>query len=225
MVASASVLVAAFLWMTPVQTSDGRLPQEVQVPPDSGGEAAAPRLPGDFSGVWEYNAELSVNAATGRSETARATQERLGIGRGLAATALPSPMDVSSGASAVRAGLYNIYMTRRDTRRDLMEIAPILQLNASPEGLTVTDDLDRQLTFPLDGTKQNYQLGAALFDARTYWQDDQIRMDIEGPDGFRMSETWLLSEDGSKLFLIIRVGEPEKDARPVGVNRVYDRVQ
>lgn len=223
MVASASVLVAAFLWMTPVQTGGGLLPQEAPVP--DAGEAAAPRAPGDFSGLWEYNAEQSVNVATGRTETARAAQERVGIGRGLAATSLPSPMDVSSSASAVRAGLYTIYMTRRDTRRDLMEIAPALQLSASPDSLIVTDDLDRQLAFPLDGSKQNYQLGAALFDARTYWENDQIRMDIAGPDGLRMSETWLLSEDGSKLFLIIRVGEPEKDARPVGVNRVYDRVQ
>jgi hypothetical protein len=186
--------------------------------------AAGPRAPADFSGTWEYNAERSIDATTGRPETARGTGDRLGVGRGLAATSAATPSAPSS-ASAIRAGLYNLYLERRDTRRDLMEIAPTLHLDASADGLTVTDDLDRVLSFPLDGSKQKYQLGAALFDARSYREDEQLRTEIEGPDGLKMSQTWLLSEDGSQLFLIIRVGEPVKDARPVGVNRVYDRVR
>jgi hypothetical protein len=45
-----------------------------------------------------------------------------------------------------------------------------------------------------------------------------------------MHETYFLSEDGKRLFVIIRVGDPptekekEKGAQIVGVNRVYDRV-
>jgi hypothetical protein len=38
-----------------------------------------------------------------------------------------------------------------------------------------------------------------------------------------MNELYFLSEDGRRLFVIIRVGEQRKDLRPTGVNRVYDR--
>ena len=38
-----------------------------------------------------------------------------------------------------------------------------------------------------------------------------------------MNETYFLSEDGNRLFLLIRVGERSKEQAVVGVNRVYDR--
>jgi hypothetical protein len=58
----------------------------------------------------------------------------------------------------------------------------------------------------------------------------QLFREIEGARGFKMHETYFLSEDGKRLFVIIRVGDPprekekEKGAQIVGVNRVYDRV-
>jgi hypothetical protein len=38
-----------------------------------------------------------------------------------------------------------------------------------------------------------------------------------------MFETYFLSDDGNRLFVIIRIGEQTKNAPVVGVNRVYDR--
>jgi hypothetical protein len=52
-----------------------------------------------------------------------------------------------------------------------------------------------------------------------------MRKSIEGIYGFRMSETYFLSPDGRRLFVMVRVGQPRRDAPQVGFNRVYDRVE
>jgi hypothetical protein len=114
----------------------------------------------------------------------------------------------------------------RSLRRDLMEVPEELRINVSgqDQAVTITDDLERSRTYPLDGGKQKYQLGAARFSASTVWKDSQLRKSIEAADGFRMSETYFLSADGRRLFVIVRLGEPKKGAPLIGVNRVYDRV-
>jgi hypothetical protein len=184
-----------------------------------------PRSPSEFSGTWKYNAGESVDAASGRPETARAAR-RGAAGSSASAEFTPSasPLGATS-ASVVRDAAAKLYLASRDARRDLLEIAPTLQLQASGQAVAITDDLDRVLAFPADGSTHRYQIGAALFDARSYWDRGQLKIDIDGPDGLKISETWFLSEDGSRLFLIIRLGDPVKTTRPVGVNRVYDRVQ
>jgi hypothetical protein len=119
----------------------------------------------------------------------------------------------------------NLYIEGRDTQRDLLEIAPQLHISITARDVTVTDDLDRTLTFTTDGKKQKHQLGAATFDAKTYWDAGQFKYDIEGPDGLKMNETVFLSPEGDRLFMLIRLGERAKDAPAIGVNRVYDRVK
>jgi hypothetical protein len=219
----------------------------------AGAPAAPPRVPDtpavsaagnarphtDMAGSWAYNDDESVNAATGRPESARAVNERRGFrgggptggggtgggGRGTGATGRPRDAGgFGGGSSAPQETLYNLYIMQRDTQRDLMEIAPRLSFDIKSASVTITDDLDRVLTFPTDGRKHHYQLGAAVFDARVTWDGGQLKMDIEGPDGLKIAETYFLSEDGSRLFLIIRIGGLNRDGRPVGVNRVYNRV-
>ena len=68
-------------------------------------------------------------------------------------------------------------------------------------------------------------MSAARFDARVQWEGNQLHMQIEGVEGFKMTERFFLSRDGQRLFVIIRVGEQRKDEPVVGVNRVYDRVE
>ena len=198
----------------------------------------------DFAGTWRYNADESINATTRRPETARAANDRRGISRGPGGGpgggAGRDPGGgpgggggrggggrggAGGGGGVPQDGLYALYIEQRDTRRDLMEIAPELRLAVTPAAVTVTDDLDRALTFPVDGKKQKYQLGAAIFEAKTSWDAGQLKTNIDGPDGLKMTQTWFLNEDASRLFLIIRIGEPVKDVPPVGVNRVYDRAK
>jgi hypothetical protein len=207
--------------------------------------AAANRPHEDMAGSWSYNPDQSVNAATGRPETLRAANERRGgggggggggatggggprggpggpsIGPGYGAGADGRPL--GGGYDGPPSVAFSMMQQSRDTVRDLMEIAPRLTVAVSSTNVTFTDDLNRTLVFPTDGKKQKYQLGAAIFDAKTYWDGSQLKMDIEGPNSLKMSETFLLSEDGSRLFVLIRIGEQIKGERPVGVNRVYDR--
>lgn len=215
-----SLFVAAVLSGGTVQ--EGRTRPAESVTPAPG--RTDPRPAADFTGTWEYNADESVDAATGRPETARAANQRRGSAGGAGGSGQGAGFGATS-ASAVQEALFNLYLARRSTRRDLLEIAPTLQIQATPECVTLTDDLDRVLTFPSDGGKRKYQLGAAVFDARSVWNQHRFVVDIEGPEDLKISETWFLSEDGSRLFLVIRLGEPARGARPVGVNRVYDRVK
>jgi hypothetical protein len=113
-----------------------------------------------------------------------------------------------------------------DLRRDLLEVPQTLKIKVTSDAVTLTDDLDRERTYPTTGKKEHYQLGAASYDAKARWDGHQLYKDIEGVRGFHMHETYFLSEDGKRLFVIIRVGDPSKDknAPIVGFNRVYDRV-
>ena len=212
--------------------------------------AASPRPKEDLTGSWKYNPDQSVNVATGRLETARAANERRGAAAGAprgggGPGAGPGPV-VSSGMPGRSPGgpgdpgggggmgfgsgmppsaALNIYQQSRDTLRDLMEIAPGLSFEVTDTTVTLTDDLERTLMFPTDGRKQKYLLGAAIFDAKAYWEGSKFKLDIAGPNSLKLNQTLFLSEDGSRLFLIIRVGEPVKGEWPTGVNRVYDRVK
>ena len=215
-------LLFAVLASVQVQTGPSVTPSESPAAAEATTEARR-----QLAGTWKYNPDLSVDAATGRSESAPGRNPRRDVGGGPAAG-----QGRGSGGglgptstSVVQDGAYNLYLARRDARRDLLEIAPRLSIDVAPDAVKITDDLDRVLQFPQDGSRQSYQLGAALFDARSAWDGNRFEVDIEGPEGLRMTETWFLSEDGARLFVVIRVGDPDKSVRRVGVNRVYDRVQ
>jgi hypothetical protein len=80
------------------------------------------------------------------------------------------------------------------------------------------------LSYPTNGSKQRYHLAASSFDAEVQWDGSQLRERIQGASGFHMTETYLLSSDGQRLFVVIRVGDQKKKTDPIiGVNRVYDR--
>lgn len=234
MVASVILAVALVLAQAGAPAVPAAAPRVPDTPAVSAAGNARPHT--DMAGTWGYNDDESVNAATGRPESARAVNERRGFRGGGGGTgggvrspgAAGRPRDAGGGfgggSSAPQETLYNLFIQQRDTQRDLMEIAPRLSFDIKSGSVTITDDLDRVLAFPTDGKKHHYQLGAAVFDAKVTWDGGQLKMDIEGPDGLKITETYFLSEDGSRLFLIIRIGELNRDGRPVGVNRVYNRV-
>lgn len=214
-----------------------------------------PPTPEAFSGTWDYVPSESVNAANGRQEQApqSATQRRNPIGAtggtgrapgqggggggsitlpGAGGAYGPSGMGGNPGWTGggggygpiPRAPMVNTFVLR-DLARDLLEIPEILTITASAESVTFVDDLDRELTFPTNGRKQKYQLAAAVFNAETTWVNGQLQKKITAAENFKMTETYRLSDDGSRLFVIIRLGEQRKDRPIVGVNRSYQRVQ
>jgi hypothetical protein len=122
-----------------------------------------------------------------------------------------------------RAPTVNTFVLR-DLARDLLEIPEKLTITATAESFTIVDDLERELTFPTNGKKQKYQLAAAVFNAETTWVDTQLVKKITAAENFKMTETYRLNDDGTRLYVIIRLGELRKDRPIVGVNRSYQRV-
>ena len=217
--------------------------------------ATAPAVtitPEIFSGRWDYNAQESVNAANGRPEQnpQSATQRRSPNGGrpgdrpgSSSGTVYPPggapPVGWGNGGNPYGggAGMPNpnppgprmgpalITSLLKDLARDLLEVPELLNIKVTPEAVTFTDDLDRELTYVTNGKKEKHQIGAAVFDARTAWDGVQLKKNISAAEGFKMSETYFLSTDAQRLFVIIRLGEQRKGAPVVGVNRVYDRIQ
>jgi hypothetical protein len=112
----------------------------------------------------------------------------------------------------------------RSLTRDLLEVPESLAISLSPAQISFMDDLRRERVYPTTGEKARYQLGAARFNAAMEWNGSQLVKRIDAADGFRMTETYFLSEDAKRLFVIVRVGSNRKNAPVMGVNRVYDRV-
>jgi hypothetical protein len=209
--------------------------------------------PEQFAGHWDYNADESINVATGRPEQSPAAARRVGAptgGRtpvgpaGAGAPGLPNPGGIGPGAGAGSPGGFGggnrqfesermadqryramMQLELRALTRDLMEVPETLTFRVAPPNVSITDDLERELVFDTSITRmEKYQLSAAQFEARAYWEGRVLHKRIEGPRGFRMSEMYFLSQDARRLFVVIRLGEPKPDVPPIGVNRVYDRV-
>lgn len=185
-------------------------------------DSAGALRPERFEGTWAYNSADSRNVATGRPE------------RGAPGTAPPRPIPPRSvpvprdGAEPERASPFapspQMLRENRDLSRDLLEIAETLTLVVTPDAVAITDDLGRERTYPTDNRRARYRLGASEFNARVRWDEDRLLREIEGSFGFRMTETYYLSPDANRLFLIIRVGEASRGRAQAGVNRVYDRI-
>lgn len=177
----------------------------------------------EFAGVWDYNAEYSINIVTGRPE-----QNPRGAPPPRAFVAPSSPIDPAVDGGGPPATPFSptaqAMREARDMARDLLEVPERLAFEVTDTAVTVTDDLGRSHTFPTDGRRERYRLGASEFSARVRWDGDRLRRDIEGTFGYRMSETYFLSPDASRLFVIVRVGDPGRGRRAPGFDRVYDRI-
>jgi hypothetical protein len=210
--------------------------------PQVGAVAHPPEM---YGGLWDYNAEESVNAATGRPEQRPRSATQPGAGgqrSGGGVTRMPLPRPTAggtttdawtSGVSTGRGGggggggyapPAQLMRENRDLARDLLEIPEALTIRVASNRVTFIDDLHRERTYPTDGSRNKYQLAASRFNAKLAWEGGQLRKEIDGGLGFKMTETYFLSADGQRLFVIVRVDKSRPDGPTVGANRVYDRV-
>jgi hypothetical protein len=222
---------------------DAARPAEIEEP------VAAPHAKEDFAGTWDYNADDSIDIRTGRPEQRpRSATQRGGLtGTGRAGTsttragggggsnpASPARAGATEGAGGAERGggvtssvgpTPEMIRETRDTARDLLEVAERLTIKVNPDTVSITDDLDRERTYLTDGRRQRHQIAAARFEIRSEWRDSQLVQQIAGGFDFKMTQTFFLSPDGRRLFLMVRVGQPRKNVPQVGFNRVYDRVE
>jgi hypothetical protein len=204
-----------------------------QAPADASSPAfTSIALPQEFSGVWDYNALESINIVTGRPEQSprSATQRSApavpqnGRASSSGGEGAPAPGRIAVIRGSGLGPTPEMMREARDMSRDLLEVPEALTINVHNQVVSFTDDIERVRTYPVDGSKQKYRLGASEFHARVEWNGTQLRKDIEGSFGFRMSEVYFLSPDARRLFVIIRIGSQGRNRLPTGVNRVYDRV-
>jgi hypothetical protein len=223
------------LGLPTVRAAQGQQGQQTTAPNTPVVASNAPG-PDRFNGVWDYNAEQSVDAATGRKEQNPRTSQRRGANTSaLAGPSGPIYSGPTSGmpypgyAGGTMPGMVFVNELRELTR-DLLEVPEQLTIAVSSDGVTFTDDLERARTYPADSRRHKYQLGAAVFHAKAEWDGHEFKKEIEGGDGqFKLRETYFLSEDGQRLFVVLRVGDPPREGRDGqtrinGYNRVYDRV-
>lgn len=212
-------------------------PADEGIPAATGVKTSA-TVPPEFAGLWDYNHVESINILTGRSEQAprSATQGgraagRLaggGVGAGdgrAAGTGFGGGRGGGGGNVSGVGPTPEMLREQRDMSRDLLEVPESYTISVAGDVVVFVDDLERERSYALDGRKQRYRLGASEFTARVSWNGTQLRKDIEGALGFKMSETYFLSPDATRLFVIVRTGQPGRNRQPVGFNRVYDRVE
>ncbi|MEO8482636.1 MAG: hypothetical protein ABI634_10530 [Acidobacteriota bacterium] len=222
------VLSIVIALATPAAAAVRQNPAPVPVPEVEVSQHA----PADFAGAWEYNAAESLNAATGKPEQAprSATQRGRGTASARGGGAAGGRAGGDGGFGGVPGRSSDIGPTpemlraSRDLMRDLLEIPESLDVTVTPASITFKDDLDRSRSYPTDGSKHSYRLGGSSYDARVVWKNSQLRKDIDGDYGFKMSEVYFLSNDAKRLFVILRVADMRRNAPMVGADRVYDRV-
>jgi len=223
--------IAGGVWLAVLGGAHLGAQQPVAAGPAPSGAAVAD--PVRFAGLWDYNDDESINAGTGRREqvpesaTARsaannAPRERRGA---------PGSSGGSNGWDST-SGVYQAqpaataYMIRNAENfvRDLLEIPERLHIDVSADAVTFTDDLQREQSYPTDGKGREYLLSASKYDAKVAWEGPQLKRELSGGSGFKIFETYFLSEDGQRLFVVIRVKAPQRAGFIAGFNRVYDRV-
>jgi hypothetical protein len=196
-------------------------------------KASAANVPARFTGHWDYNDDESINAGTGRPEQTPASATTRS-----AANNTPTAQRGSSGRDGGSSGFENtagVYLAQptvtpamireaENFLRDILEVPEELRIRVSDSAVTFTDDLERERTYQTDGKGREYSLSASKFDVKMSWDGSQLKREVEGGKGFKVFETYFLSEDGERLFVIIRVKAPKRAGFVAGANRVYDRV-
>jgi hypothetical protein len=118
---------------------------------------------------------------------------------------------------------YNGDWELRSAMRDLLEVAERLSFRVSTDSVTITDDLDRALTFATSGNKEKRQLAATEFNVRTRFSGGALTQ-LVTVDELMLTEVYLPSEDGSEMLVSITVDKPEFQPPLKNIMRVYTRV-
>jgi hypothetical protein len=129
------------------------------------------------------------------------------------------------------AGMFNLRTSRapfsgdwqlRSAMRDLLEVAESLSFRVSPDSVTITDDLQRALTFATSGTKEKRQLAATEFNVRTRFTGGALTQQMT-VDELMLTEVYLPSEDGREMLVSISVDKPDFQPPLKTIMRVYTR--
>jgi hypothetical protein len=112
----------------------------------------------------------------------------------------------------------------RTAMRDLLETAERLSFQIKPDSVTITDDLNRTLTYATTGTKEKRQLAATKFDVKTRWNGQALTQELTAWT-FGMTEVYLLRDDGQEMLVSIKIDKPQFQPPIKNIARVYVRIK
>jgi hypothetical protein len=131
----------------------------------------------------------------------------------------------AAGMFALRTGHtpYTGEWLLKSAMRDLLEVAERLSFAVSGQSVTITDDLQRALTFATSGNKEKRQLAATEFNVRTRFSGGALEQQMT-VDELVMTEIYLPSEDGREMLISINVDKPDFQPPLKSIMRVYTRI-
>lgn len=209
------------------------LDAQQRVPDAAPGAAPPGPAPALLAGVWDYNDEESINAGTGRREqepvsaTARSAAAARASGRSAsdgASSAASSDVERGAAIRGAPSATASMIQNAQNFVRDLLEVPEALRIAVAHDAVTFVDDLARELSMPTDGRNRDYRLSASRFEARVHWDGPQLKRELSGGGGFTIFETYFLSDDARRMYVIVRVKAPRRPGFVAGYNRVYDRM-
>jgi hypothetical protein len=111
----------------------------------------------------------------------------------------------------------------RSAMRDLLEVAEQLTFRTDQDSVTITDDLERALTYATSGAKEKRQVAATPFMVRTHWSGAALTQDISVSE-LGITMIYLPSDDGREMLVSISVDKPAFQPPLKNIMRVYNRV-
>jgi hypothetical protein len=113
----------------------------------------------------------------------------------------------------------------RRALRDLLEVTRRFEINVGSAQVTFTDDLSRVFTYSTDGRREKHRAGGTEYDVRTTWEGPVLHQEISAFREFKMTQAFLLSEDGGQMFVWLTVDKPALVPPVRKLTRVYTRLQ
>lgn len=184
-------------------------PASAQQPVTDGSLAAA-----QLVGTWRLDREKTKDGQDvwkRRLDAMRAQQEA------------EMPDFFGSASQRTSHGPLSTDWTLKSAMRDLLETAQRLSFRVSGDSITITDDLDRALTFATTGSKERHQLAATEFNARTRFSGGALTQQLT-VDQLALMEVYLTSADGKEMLVSISVTKPDFDPPLKPIMRVYTRI-
>ena len=131
----------------------------------------------------------------------------------------------AAGIFALRTGHtpYTGEWLLKSAMRDLLEVAERLSFTVSGQSVTITDDLQRALTFATSGNKEKRQLAATEFNVRTRFSGGALEQQMT-VDELVLTEIYLPSDDGREMLVSINVDKPDFQPPLKSIMRVYTRI-
>jgi hypothetical protein len=167
-----------------------------------------------ISGVWKLDREKTKDGQD-------VWRRRLDAMR--AAAEAESPDAASMFTVHTGHSIYTGDWQLRSAMRDLLEVAERLSFRVESDSVTITDDLNRALTYTTTGTKEKRQLAATEFNARTRFTGGALTQQLT-VDELVISVIYLPSEDGREMLVSMSIDKPEFQPPLKSIMRVYSRV-